>query len=168
MNLDPENFDIETKKQMGMFPQSDMISRGMIPYAKRIKSDTIAIAVIGDDKGENTVDFLENVAKIVKVNLVVDAVEYDVLQKNLAPFKGKIDFWLTKDKQRDIVCIDRSVCTEENLIKYYENVKHGGIFCGNGHEHVDVKEALTKFRRQSKIGTPIQVSNRSIWFWYVR
>ena len=31
-----------------------------------------------------------------------------------------------------------------------------------------VKEALTSFRRSSKIGTPIQVANRSVWFWYKR
>jgi ribosomal protein L7Ae-like RNA K-turn-binding protein len=169
--MNPEFFDIEEKKTFGLWPHDQLISVGINPYVKRIREDKIAMAIIGDLRGESTVHFLENSSKIVKINVVNNYAEEhlkELFNKNTEGYKSKIDFGLSKDKKRDIVCIDKDACNPENLELYYQNVKQGGIFCGNGHDSIEVKQALNDFRRKVKIGTPIQVCHRTIWFWYVR
>ena len=170
---DPEYFDIDQKKTFGLWPHDQAISVGMNPYIRRMKHDKIAMLVIGDLRGEYINDFLTENDKIVKVNVVNiynedTEILKDVYKKNTDKFKGKIDLGISKDKHRDIVCVDVSACTVENLELYYNNVKSGGIFCGNGHDKQSTKDVLTEFRRKVKIGTPILVCYKTIWFWYVR
>ena len=171
----PEFFDIENKKLFGLWPHDQLISKGMNPYLRRVRQDKLAMLIVGDLNGESTYDFLSENDKIIKANVVNiydDTVESqtmkDLFAKNTDKFKGKIDKGISKDKQRDIVCIDKSDCTVANLELYYSNVKQGGIFCGNGHDLTEVKTALSEFRRKVKIGTPIQICHKTIWFWYVR
>lgn len=167
--MNPEFFDIEEKKMFGIWPHDQLISVGINPYIKRIREEKIAMAIVGDLRGESTVHFLENNPKIVKINVVnVGDTHKSIFEKNTEGYKSKIDFGLSKDKKRDIVCIDKDACTIDNLELYYQNVKQGGIFCGNGHDTIEVKQALNEFRRKVKIGTPIQIAHRTIWFWYVR
>jgi hypothetical protein len=169
--MNPEFFDIEEKKIFGIWPHDQLISIGINPYIKRIREEKIAIAIVGDVLGESAVHFLENNSKIVKINVINNHTDENLkatFNKNIEGFKSKIDFGLSKDKQRDVVCIDKTACTLDNLELYYQTVKQGGIFCGNGHETEEVKATLNQFRRKTKIGTPIQVANKTIWFWYVR
>jgi hypothetical protein len=169
--MNPEFFDIEEKKTFGLWPHDELISVGINPYIKRIREEKIAMAIVGDLRGESTVHFLENSSKIVKINVVNNYAEEHlktIFNKNIEGYKSKIDLGLSRDKKRDVVCIDKDACTAENLELYYQNVKHGGIFCGNAHDSIQVKQALNEFRRKVKIGTPIQVCHRTIWFWYVR
>jgi CTP synthase (UTP-ammonia lyase) len=171
--MDPELFDIEHLKTFGMWPNTNLISFSIGNYTKRMREDKLAMLIVNDLKGENAYNFLENNNKIIKINIVN---KYDdtteqykrMFDDNTKSFKGKIDFGISKDKRRDIVCIEKSSCTEENLELYYKNVKSGGIFCGNGHESQSVKSALKNFRHKIKIGTPIQVCYTTTWFWYVR
>lgn len=169
--MNPEFFDIEQKKTFGLWPHGDLISMGINPYIKRIKEDRVVMAIVGDLRGEDVFNFFENNPKIIKFNVVN---KYDdenlrtIFNKNTSAHKSKIGFGLDKDKQRDVVCIEKSSCTLDNLVLYYNNVKSGGIFCGNGHDDQQVKSVLTEFRRTEKIGTPIQVCHRTIWFWYKR
>ena len=170
----PELFDIETLKSLNMWPSETLVSRGIIPYLKRLKQDKIAIAIIGDLKGENAVDIVTNVPKVVKVSLHndysdnTDAEELkSVLSKNIKDHKSIIDPSFSK-KERDVICFDKSSCTLDNLKLYYDYVKSGGIVCGNGHEFDDVKIALTQFRRECRIGTQMQISHLTTWFWYKR
>jgi hypothetical protein len=168
----PEFFEIEQLKAMGMWPNSTMISRGIIPYVNRLRNDKIKITIVGDIKGESTYDILENCPKVFHVHTVNDFnIEDGELYKNLftaniKSHKEKVKF--RDDRESDVVCIDQRVCSVENLVKYYELTKSGGIFCGNGHEITNVKEQLGLFRRQVKIGTPIMISNRSVWLWIKR
>lgn len=175
--MNPEFFDIEEKKVFGLWPHDQLISVGINPYIKRIREEKIAMAIVGDLRGESVVHLLENNPKIVKLNVINNYPDQDpksvfslksIFNKNTEGFRSKIDFGLSKDKKRDVVCIDKDACTVENLELYYQNVKNGGIFCGNGHDTEQVKKALTEFRRKVKIGTPIQIAHRTIWFWYVR
>ena len=171
----PELFDIENKKLFGLWPHNQLMSKGINPYIKRIKQDKIAMLVVGDLLGESVYDFLSENDNIIKMNVVNvyentendDALK-ELFLKNTSTFKGKIDKGISKDKLRDIVCVEKTSCTLDNLELYYKNVKPGGIFCGNGHESPEVKLALLDFRRNNKIGTPISVANRTIWFWYKR
>lgn len=169
MFLDPENFTIAQRKEFGMWPDANMISQAMIPYVKRIRSDNVSVLISGDKKGENIVDFVENVKKITSIT---------TLNKDSTEDEKKVFAENTKNisiiscdiikEPVDIVCVADNACTEENLTLIYEAVKHGGIFCGNGHETTKVKEELTKFRRNTRIGTPIMIANRAVWFWYKR
>ena len=174
MLMNPEYFDIEMQKTMNMWPNEGLISRGIIPYLKRIRQDKIAILILGDLKGENAVDMADNVSKIAKINVVN---EYDenpdsetlkqVLSKNINQHKSIISLGFSK-KERDVVCFDESACTVDNLKLYYDCVKSGGIVCGNGHSSTGVRDSLTQFRRELRIGTPIQVSYLTTWFWIKR
>lgn len=170
--MNPEFFDIEQKKLFGIWPHADLISYGINPYVRRIRQDKIVMAIIGDLLGEDVFCFLEsNPTKIAKINVVNkydDETLRNVFNKNTADYKSKIGFGLDKDKQRDVVCIEKNACTQDNLMLYYNNVKSGGIFCGSGHDTNEVRQTLTEFRRQQKIGTPIQICHRTIWFWYKR
>jgi hypothetical protein len=169
--MNPEFFTIEQRKEFAMWPDLDLTSRGIIPYVKRMKLDTVTVTISGDLKGENIVDLLENCKKISKIYYSNDYTDADerlkaAFNKNTEPYAAKIA--QVKGKKVNVVCIDKSACNAERLALYYENLVPGGIFCGNGHESVEVKEALSAFRRGKKIGTPIDVSNRAIWFWIKR
>lgn len=165
---DPDLFPIEHLRPMGMWPQVTMTSRGIIPYIKRIKSDKVKITIVGDSKGDSIVDILEscpNVFRIYAINKE-DTKYSKLFEQNIQNFKNKIKF--LSDRESDVVCIDGSMCSPEALESFYDLVKPNGIFCGNCHEDVSVKDALNTFRRNKRIGTPIQVSNRTVWFWYKR
>ena len=179
--MNPEYFDIENLKIFGMWPHQNFISRGIVPYIKRIRKDKVYVAVIGDLKGESIVDMLETTGDKIEKVYVINKYESDdadlikaVFAKNTKNLKGKlvmkndIESLKSKESLPDVVCVNDMTCTVENLMLSYDITPSGGIFCGNGHETVTVKTALTEFRRQSKIGTPIQVSNRAIWFWTMR
>lgn len=167
--LDPENFNIKQKKEFGMWPDASLMSQAMIPYIKRMRTESVTMLIAGDKKGENIADFAENVKKLSKITVLnKDSTEEDknVFAENTAGLTN-----LSYDvigEPVDIVCVADNACTEENLVLIYEAVKHGGIFCGSGHDTTKVKEELNKFRRHTKIGTPIMVANRVIWFWYKR
>jgi len=75
---------------------------------------------------------------------------------------AKLIFNLDGNGKYDVVITDGN-----NLSKDYSYVNPSGIFAGNNHNDMAVKEALGKFRREGKIGIPILVAN-GIWFWYKR
>lgn len=170
---DPDFFDIKQLKAMNMWPASTMTSRGIIPYVNRIRKDRVKVTVVGDLKGDTTLDLLENCPKIFRLYSVNNYGDDETSQNYKKLFETNTKEYESKlrrksDKVSDVVCIDERACTSDNLKLYYELVNSGGIFCGNGHEYDHVKEHLSKFRREVKIGTPIQVSNRAVWFWYKR
>lgn len=178
MNLmmDPDLFSIVQSKEMGIWPPGNSLAHGIFPYIKRYRSDNITILDVGCMKGENAIHILEKDEnkKIEKIYGVISPVEgeegykpeyKDVLKQNT---KDNSRFTLNyKDQKVDIVCIHSQTNLEVTLKKYYDKVKSHGIFCGNEHGTIRVREALNKFRREVKIGTPISVAN-DCWFWYVR
>jgi hypothetical protein len=170
---DPDFFEIDQLKGMNMWPASTMTSRGVIPYVKRMRTDKVKVTVVGDFRGDTVRDILDscpNVFRVYVVNQYADDEKSQayksLFESNTKMYKDKIRY--KSDRESDLVCIDQSACTSDNLALYYKLVKSGGIFSGNGHEYVPVKDELNKFRREVKIGTPIQVSNRAVWFWYKR
>ena len=174
---DPEFFDVDTKKAMGLWPDISSTSRGIIPYINRMREDKIRVTFVGSmtEKGETIRDILDSCPKVSRI-FVSDPYGYtendtnqrykELFDKNTSMYKDKIRF--KSDRESNVVCIDSSTCTSDILNLYYPLVKPGGIFCGNGHDTNAVKDELSKFRRKVKIGTPIQVSNRTVWFWYKR
>ena len=170
--MNPEHFDIENMKLFGMWPHTNLISRSIVPYINRLAKEKVNVVVEGDFKGESVADMLDNCKKInqIFVHNKYTGDDADLLQaifkKNTKPYSDRIVYETTE--QADVVCINDTACTPEILEMGYASTPSRGIFCGNGHDTAKVKQALVDFRRSNKIGTPIQVCNASIWFWYKR
>lgn len=174
--LNPDLFTIEQSKQMGTWPPSDIVSHGIFPYLKRLKEENLRVLDVGVMKGENAIHLLslDDKNKIKKVYGVVsysdekkeEFKEYETILKKNVENQSRFSLEYT-NQHCNVVCIHAHSDLYNNLNKYYKLLKHGGIFCGNEHHLTHVKEALAKFRREIKIGTPIMVSN-GCWFWIKR
>ena len=175
--MNPEHFDIETLKSIGMWPNANLISRGIAPYIRRLKKEKVSVIFVGDKKGEQVADLIELCGDKIEKVCVVNDYEGDdaeilksLFKKNTVKYADKIttQVMMNEGDVFDVVCIDEFSCNKENFLLTYSFVPSNGIFCGGGHETNTVKSALNEFRRGEKIGTPIQVSNRAIWFWNKR
>lgn len=170
LTMDPELFSIAQSKEMKTWPPSNIVAHGVLPYILRLKPNTVTILDVGCMKGENAIYMLDKdeKKKIEKIYGVVSGgkSEYkDILKQNT---KDNPRFTLNyKDQDVDVVCVHAQSDLDNTLEKYYDKVKSYGIFCGNEQASDYVREALNKFRRKNKIGTPINVSN-DCWFWYKR
>ena len=168
MLINPEQFSIIQSKEMGMWPSSDLIAFSMYPYIKRM-SQKVNILDVGTMKGENAYRFseLDDKNKIDTIFTIKTTDEYDdLVDANLKAHYGKVIFSEPKEPV-EIVCINSNTDLDTTLKKYYDLVKSSGIFCGNNHSDSKVKDALNKFRRENRIGTPISVAY-DVWFWYRR
>ena len=168
MFLNPEQFSITQSREMGIWPPSDLIADSMYPYIKRMPNQ-VNILDVGTMKGENAYRLIEldTKNKIDTIFSVKTTDEYDeLIDSNLKAHYGKVIFSEPKEPV-EFVCINSNTDLDKTLNMYYSCVKSNGIFCGNNHSDKRVKEALTKFRRDNKIGTPILVAH-DIFFWYKR
>lgn len=176
MLLDPTQFSIIQSKEMGLWPPSDIVAHGVWPYINRLKEVSIRVLDVGVMKGENAAFLLEN-DKEKKIEKIYGVVSYDPARKTEFENYEKIlrnnmqsmDRFSLGDTSKSfhVVCIHADSDLDITLEKYYDTLYPNGIFCGNEHGQVRVKEALGKFRRKNKIGTPIMVAN-DCWFWYKR
>lgn len=176
--MNPDFFDIEMQMQLGLFPRPDVTGTAIAPYIRRIKFENVTVVDVGLGKGENAYEILTNCPNVFKL-YGVDTYEEEtdeikafreLMKKNTAKFGDRFVSKETYMKKEfaDVVCVDSSTNLDKTLKAYYSKVRPSGIFCGNDHDKTHVKDALTRFRRENKIATPIQVINRSIWFWYKR
>lgn len=168
---DPELFTIKQKKDFGLWPPSaDNIADSIYPYVKRMRQENVKLLLVGDTLGEDAVRFLEldTVGKIKRID-ILNPTNSDTIRANISE-THKIELVETGEgKEYDLVFIDsENKLLDEVMKANYNSVKSHGIFCGNNHHKTYVKEALVKFRRGTKIGTPIMVSNRLCWFWIKR
>lgn len=172
MFMNPELLSITQSKEMGLWAPGNFSSFGVLPYIKRLKKPKIKILDVGVQKGENAY-FLFESDRDNKIEKIV-GIKYDetfdsLLEENLKNYKERFSLELD-DSKFDVVCINTDT-TKENLDKvfalYYDKVNSNGIFCGNNHSQVKVKDALSQLRRTKKIGIPINVSFDN-FFWYAR
>lgn len=172
MFMNPELLSITQSKEMGLWAPGNFSSFGILPYIKRLKKPKIKILDVGVQKGENAY-FLFESDRDNKIEKIV-GIKYDetfdsLLEENLKNYKERFSLELD-DSKFDVVCINTDT-TKENLDKvfalYYDKVNSNGIFCGNNHSQVKVKDALSLLRRTKKIGIPINVSFDN-FFWYAR
>ena len=171
--IDPTNAPIYQKKQFDLWPPSkDNIADSLYPYIKRMKQDNVKILLIGDLLGEDAVRFFElnENDKIKRIDIANQSDPYPESLKANIEGNDRISIVETGEgKEYDLVFINsENKSLDETMKSNYTCVKSNGVFCGNNHHKTYVKEALGKFRRETKIGTPISVSNRLCWFWIKR
>lgn len=171
--MNPELLSITQSKEMGIWAPGSLSSFGVLPYIKRLRKPKIRILDVGVEKGENAFLLFDS-DKNNKIEQIVGVKyndKYDILLEiNMKPYKERFSLELD-DSKFDVVCINTTDTTKEELDKafekYYDRVNSNGIFCGNNHSQVRVKESLSHLRRTKKIGIPINVSFDN-FFWYVR
>lgn len=178
---DPEFFDVKTSKQMGMWPGPNQMSTGIVPYIRRMKENKPSVFLYGVLKGDDGIDILE------KTNAVIftyekfkgqneKVVSYNTILKNNLKDHDEIckrRYNMIDDPSRymkcfDVVLVNMNECLDFDLKLAYGTVKSNGLFGGNFHDVGRVKDTLNKFRRDNKIGTPISIAHKFIWFWYKR
>ena len=169
---DPDFFDVATLKQMQMWPSDKMISKELAPYIKRMKKPDVQILEVGIKKGENAVDLYER-CDCIKTYYGAEAnTNYEaVLKKNTESLGDKFKVVSAADLSKDSIdlLIFDSDCNFEALfLDYYNLMRPNGIVCGNEHNMMKVKAALTSIRRKNRIGTPISIATGTVWFWYKR
>lgn len=179
--MDPELFTINQCKEMSMWPSGDVTGVGLWPYIKRMKEQSVTILDVGVMKGENAFYLFDKDThpenkKIGKIFAFIDysdefrkdhppefLVEYEkVIGENI---KNEPRFSFNyQNETADVLCINSKSRFGLNLRKFYDKLRLGGIICGNDHQSTNVKVALSDFRRECKIGTPISISH-GYWYW---
>jgi hypothetical protein len=178
---DPEFFDIRTSKQMGMWPGPNQMSIGINPYINRMKESKPSVLLYGVLKGDDIIDILEKTnaviftyekfkdqdekATLYNTTLKNNLKDHEELCKNRINAVTDLSRYM---KYFDVVLVNMDECLEFDLKLAYDTAKTKGIFGGNLHDTVRVKDILNKFRRENRIGTPISIAHKSIWFWYKR
>lgn len=137
-----------------------------------MKKDKVRILVVGDNPGlENSLRLFEIDAlnKIARIDIPKETFVENRGQVNLLNIPNNVHFCDPSDAY-DLVYVGsgekNALDLSEDYSKYYQFVAPGGIFCGDLHHTVQVKEALVKFRNGNKITIPIFVSNRLCWGWW--
>jgi hypothetical protein len=179
--IDPSLQSIEEKRKIGLWPPSpDCIADSIYPYIRRMKKASVNILDVGTFLGETAYRLLEldtigKIEKITSFPTLRDAFVRPKAEQNLKGTRAEILVHVP-DIKFDVVMINSEVeqvrapdCSLDGTMKiFYNMLESGGIFCGNEHDKTPTKEALGKFRRTSKIGTPILISNKTTWFWVKR
>lgn len=154
----------------------------------------IKMLEIGTCRAENAYKFLESCPQIEILDTVDPYLEFmdntggidskrintfqDLAEKNLAEYKGRAflhimtaeEFYKTNpSKVYDVVFIDGNHDYDfvlNDMNNTYKYVPEGGIFAGHDFYLPEVAEALTFFREQNNITTPIQITQNATWFWF--
>lgn len=163
---DPDFFDISTLKQMSMWPSEKMVSKELVPYLRRMKMNEIKVLEVGIKKGENAVDLYDRCDRIKFYGIEQNEKYKEVLNKNISQqnYFSMIDN--VDNDVFDAIIFDGDCNLEIMFEKYYNNLRKGGIICGNDHDKMHVKAAIMTFRRRNKISAPIHIASGTIWFWY--
>lgn len=173
MLMDPELFSISQSKEMGIWPPGDANHvKGIYPYIKRLRVDKVKILDVGCTKGEISIYMLEidQINKIERIDLIVSGgqKEFETILDENIKLESRVRKITNTNEEYDVVMINsNSKNLDKTMRKYYDVLKSNGIFCGNDHGASKVKEALHTFRREDRIGTTMNISNGS-WFWYKR
>lgn len=163
--IDPRKLSIKDKELLGMWPpSSDSIGVAIAPYIRRMRGD-VDVLDIGVGPGE-TIAYLHEHTQNVKTfyGLSHNADYEDAIEVNLNGLDRVSRKYDGQQTAVVIVNMNESI-TPELLALYYEKVKPTGYFVGDLHTEPYVKEVLNKFRRTAKIGNPVQIIHKNVWFW---
>jgi SAM-dependent methyltransferase len=162
--IDPFKLSIAEKKVLGMWPPNDLLGVAIAPYVRRMRGD-VDVLDIGVGRGENIAYLHETAKNVSKFYGLSNTNEFeDLLKKNLQNL-DKVDRVYNHQQVAVVVVNMDETITPELLSMYYQKVKPTGYFVGDNHDEPYVKEVINNFRRKEKIGRPIQIVNKTIWFW---
>lgn len=164
--MNPELFDIETLKMVGLWPNPEQPAYNLLPYVKRLRGDNLVGLDFGMAKGEDIRVFLDECDKIAKIVTIFDSrADYvEAANKNLdGQSKLEIVTEVSKEpNQFDFIFFNTENNVENNLKLCYDVLKPGGIFAGAMHSKL--RNSLVDFRNNNKIRIPINKSHET-WFW---
>lgn len=187
---DPDFFDIETMKVVGLWPLTDLPAYGMVPYIKRLGEGITGIE-LGVLKAETSCILLDECPNIHSLFCIDPYLPYEdknkdqmdqynqIAVKNLSKYKNvslltssSLDtHTVFDDGSVDFVFID-TVLNREQLEKeldlYYPKIRNGGIIFGHDANHEEIVMGLKSFREKNKIRLPILHSKNQVWYWVKR
>jgi SAM-dependent methyltransferase len=165
--LNPDYLSVAAKQEIGLWPDYNIAAVSMMPYIKRLNKDgLIKILLVGDVKGENSYH-INDIITYEQLVVVDIGNREGVFGENVSKIK-KIRIIKNPTGLFDFVYINSNLLIKDIFSKYYDLLRPNGIICGDQHEKPSVKENLRAIRRELRIGTPIDLANRTIWFWHRR
>lgn len=188
----PEFFNIEQQKQIGLWPLTFLPAYGMISYINRMRGDVIG-AEIGVLKGETSHVLLEscpNIKKLYGIDPYITYTAIDVvrtqedmnsyektLHQNMSPFGERFELIKKKsvdatdqlaNESLDFVLVDGDQ-TEDSIHNdielYYPKIKKNGYIFGHDIQVKFVVDAIKLYRETNRIRTPLNNSKNFVWFW---
>jgi len=191
--MDPEFFDIEQLKQVGLWPFDFLPAYGIIPYINRYREETVGIE-IGVLKGETSHELLSACPRIKKLYGVdpykgyqdldrfrteEDMKRYqEICNKNMNKFADRFELIVDSsensvnrfsDNSIDFIFIDGQQTydsVKNELQSYYPKIKSRGMIFGHDGNLENIIRAYKDFRNENKIRTPLCNSKNFVWFWY--
>jgi predicted O-methyltransferase YrrM len=189
---DPEFFNVEMLKQMGLWPLNFLPAYGIAPYLKRMRNDITGVE-LGVLKGETSfviLDSCPNVKKMYGIDPYAahfdgaadrteeEMSQYETIMKiNMNRFGDRWEHIkksshdcadMFENESLDFIFID-SIQLIEHLSKelelWYPKIKKNGIIFGHDAMTESVIIALKNFRNKHKIRIPINHSKNQVWFW---
>ena len=122
-----------------------------------------------DWNGEIDQDVLDKFMMIAQENLKQHGDRVQMIRETSSDAASKIKT-ITEKAEFDFIFVDGDHSYETTLADceaYYPLLKKGGLFCGHDYTTLEsVKKAVTDFRTNNKINTPVNLSLNSSFFWY--
>lgn len=186
---------IEELEAGGLWPVEWTSVLGLIPYIKRQGPDLIGleIGVARGESSYVLLDKCPNIKTLYGIDPYKEFEDWvgtidqehndktkEIAIKNLAKFGDRFVSLFTMDSKDallydgfddnyfDFIFIDGDHSFDGALFdiaNYYDKVKVGGIFAGHDYNLPAVQEALIKFRNDTKIRTPINITSNNCWYW---
>lgn len=174
MLKDPELYTVKEKMTVQMWPPSiDNVADSMMPYVNRMAAP-VRILIVGTFNGEAAYRFLEldekkKIGEIVSLSITDDEIPFNITaERNLQGKDVVLGTSIPETELFDLVFVnsETKIPLDSLYEKYYNNVKVGGIICGNDHHKEKVREYLAVFMKEKKLGLSLNISNRTVWFLY--
>jgi predicted O-methyltransferase YrrM len=181
---DPNFYNIEQLKTVGMWPLTYLSGHVMVPYIKRMKKSSVVGLEVGVLKGETArvvLDACPNVTKYYGIDPYVEYFDNDHLksQEEMNKFKATADANLegysryelveAVPEKVDFMLIDGQHTYDQvknDLSLYYDHLNDGGIIFCHDYNNPEVNRAIKEWRREYKVSQPILVAPNFIWIWY--
>lgn len=189
---DPEFFNIEMLKQMGLWPLNHLPAYGIVPYLKRMRGDLIGVE-LGVLKGETSFEILNNCANVEKMYGVDPYAAHfdgtaertdeemrqyeDIMKVNMSRFGNRWEHVkksshecadMFQNESLDFIFIDTIQLIEhfsKELELWYPKVRKNGMIFGHDAMSESVIVSLKKYRNEHRIRVPINHSKNQVWFW---
>ena len=174
-------------------PLREISAHGMIDKIISLGSD-LTICELGVCRGHNLRYLLDRAPNISKVYAIDPWLPYDdwcghmssqVVEswmhealRLLEQYDDRITLLKAKsidssvyiqDDELDYIFIDGDHsydATIQDMVTYYSKVKSNGIFSGHDYQLDSVRRAVTEFRENNHISSPLLFADNNVWYWH--